>query len=67
MTKVTMKLCSRAHVIFVQTLGKESNGAFSKVLFPDSEENHLQCVCTGLRLQSSHAPRNVKYERNKCE
>ena len=40
-------------------------GVISKFLYPDSDEKHVHCVFTGLRLISSIAPTNLKiWEKN---
>ena len=42
-------------------INKHIYGALSKFLFPDSDENRFHCVFfTGLRLESSIAPTNLK-------
>ena len=40
-------------------------GVFSKFLYPETDKKHVHCVFTGLRLESSTSPTNLKYEKNK--
>ena len=40
-------------------------GVFSKFLYPYSDEKHVHCVFTGLRLESSSTPTNLQYDKNK--
>ena len=50
---------SHTHTTLSHTI-LNTHGVISKFLYPDSDEKHVHCVFTGLRLISSIAPTNLK-------